>query len=299
MPNKSDSAGKLHQYFTCKYLEHKVPGSQCISPLNNLQLLNIHKGCFNSTELASLEKIGKLTGDRILNLVQDDITSINDIGNSSGAIGIQNTDDLVVNTQDGSKIGFSLKCWKTKSTVLSKNMGAKSLLQEYFLASTEQQIFNQKMETEQLDFLNSILKTNHKSIAVAKKQINNHAVQNGKSKARFSDSNYKNANSQRDKFLQKLRDNLYNILQELSTSQLENACNLILDSDKKLFHASYSSGNESVDFISTPKITGARNIEIIKRGNDSVVVKINSHSVGFRFKFESGITSSIKLVGDY
>ena len=40
-------------------------------------------------------------------------------------------------------------------------------------------------------------------------------------------------------------------------------------------------------------------MEIKERGNDSVKIETNDYSVGFRYKFESGINSSIKLVGDY
>ena len=39
--------------------------------------------------------------------------------------------------------------------------------------------------------------------------------------------------------------------------------------------------------------------DISNRGNDSVLVLLNDYEIGFRYKFESDITSNIKLVGDY
>jgi hypothetical protein len=38
---------------------------------------------------------------------------------------------------------------------------------------------------------------------------------------------------------------------------------------------------------------------IQSRGNDSVEIILGKYKIGFRFKFESGLTSPIKLVGDY
>jgi hypothetical protein len=127
MSNKSDSAGKLHQYYT--YLELKkslchITGS---SPLDCPIKLNSHKKQFTSDELASLELIGKLS--------------------CAGFVDV--TDDLVITSSEGFKYRYSLKC--------AKSMGAQSLLENYFTAPNLQIEFNQLYFKTLLVFLNSNL----------------------------------------------------------------------------------------------------------------------------------------------
>ncbi|MCH1480327.1 MAG: hypothetical protein L7U23_09535, partial [Crocinitomicaceae bacterium] len=65
MPSKSDSAGKLHQYFTCKEIENKC-NAICISPLEDIDERNFHLASFNENEVKSLKKIGDLSADVII-----------------------------------------------------------------------------------------------------------------------------------------------------------------------------------------------------------------------------------------
>lgn len=299
MPSKSDSAGKLHQYYTCKYLELKSPGSKCITPLDNKTKRDVHISSFSLSEIISLKKIGDLSADEIILIIGKPIITIEDIGVSSGAVGIMNTDDLVITTAKETKKGFSLKCGKGIGQILSKNMGAKSLIKEYFNDTVQQNIFNKKMLVSHLVFLNSILGTSHTNISNVKKDINKHAIRNGLDKARFADLIYSHSTGERDKFLKTLRDNLYNILKGLDKKQIINACNLILDTGKNHIIADYKSGKEKAIFVSTPVINVSDINSINIRGNDSVAITTKDYIIGFRYKFESGITSSIKLVGDY
>ena len=300
MPSKSDSAGKLHQFYTCQHLKLIYPNAICSSPLNDMDHREIHQNSFESPEIISLEQIGMLSANLIANLMKGElITRIEDIGVSSGAIGIENTDDLIITNSTGNKLGFSLKCAKGISQILSKNMGAKSLLTSYFNAPIQQEVFNNKMNKSYLIFLNSILNSESGDLKEIKDNINNLASDNKLSKARFSDSIFPSANDNRNIFLNSLRNELFDILKHLDKKQLSNACNLILDTGKNHIIADYSFNKERALHITTPIKNENDVLSIDKRGNDSVTITTNDYIIGFRYKFESGITSSIKLVGDY
>jgi hypothetical protein len=298
MPNKSDSAGKLHQYFTCKQLGLKC-SVECVTPLDEDTERSIHLSSFNAVETNSLKKIGALTADAIIAHSNSSIAKVEDIGVSSGALGHQNTDDLVVMLEGGETIGYSLKCAKGISQILSKNMGAKSLVKEYFQDNAKQVEFNVLMEESYLKFLNGILKTNHSIISEIKKNINEDAISKELDKARFGDNCYEHANEGRNTFLRELRNELLRILKELDKENLASAANLILDTEKNHLLADYNANRERVEFVSIPVKVAADILEIKDRGNDSVTIETADYSIGFRYKFESGITSSIKLVGDY
>lgn len=298
MPSKSDSAGKLHQYYTCKELEKKC-NAICISPLDNINERNFHLNSFNENEINSLKKIGELSADLIISRSPFPITKTVDIGVSSGAVGYENTDDLVITLENGDKIGYSLKCAKGISQILSKNMGAKSLVKEYFNSDTEQGNFNEVMIESHLRFLNDVLGTYETKISEVKKIITEDAKSQGLDKARFGDECYTHANEGRNKFLRTLRNELLRILKGLNKEQLANAVNLILDTGKNHVLADYKHNKEKVEFVSTPIKHASDIIDIKERGNDSVTIETSDYSIGFRYKFESGIVSSIKLVGDY
>ncbi|WP_299624846.1 hypothetical protein [uncultured Tenacibaculum sp.] len=298
MANKSDSAGKLHQFFTCIYLNEKFPDAILDSPLNDNNKLKEHSELFLENEILSIKKIGKLSAELICDHVNNDIVEINDIGVNSGATGNTITDDIKVKSIDNSFNAYSLKCAKNLRQILSKNMGAKSLLEKYFNAKNEQLSFNNKFDGYYIDFLNSILNTNETNISILKKKIDNNAINVGLTKARFADKIYSHANESRTNFLRLLRDELGSTIKQLNKSQILNACNLILDSGKNHIIAEYNYNKEkaSLDVIPWQE---SQNYIINKRGNDSITISISRYTIGFRFKFESGITSSIKLVGDY
>ncbi|MFH4963683.1 hypothetical protein V8G69_01650 [Gaetbulibacter sp. M235] len=299
MPNRSDSAGKLHQFYTSRHLKNIFPDSHYFSPLNNLDQHFVHSIQFTPIEIKSLEKIGRFSANIINDEINEPLVKIEDIGVSSGAIGFQNTDDIIVTSKSNERFAFSLKCAKNLSQILSKNMGARSLLLNYFKAPKEQKEFNENMDLAYLEFLNSILKTRLSSISLAKKYINDHAIENGLTKPRFSDSIYPLANTYRNNFLNTLRENLFINLSTISKGQIATASNFILDSGKNHIYASYERNKEKAIYYSISKKNESDILDIIKRGNDSVSIILKDYSVGFRFKFESGITSSIKLVGDY
>jgi hypothetical protein len=297
MPNKSDYAGKLHEYFTYLAIKTKlkIPGS---SPFDDK--FESALALFDENEKIGLEGIGLKTADLIIGILNKDYPEykpcyIHHVGESSGAGKQDITDDLVIKFENEKTVGFSLKSAKSNGAILSRNMGAESLLSSYFEESKKQAEFNVYFNKIYLFFLNSVFNTKFTNKKEAKKYIKESAEKDGYSKARFE--YYTVAKPHRNKLLNSLRDALYDILLKLELRKIIKAANLILDSGKHVIFGNYKTGNIKYCCFDWQMEKDFK--EIGKRGNDSVVIIFKDFEIGFRYKFESGITSSIKLVGDY
>jgi len=299
MSKKSDSVGKLHQYYTCMGIHVLFPETVINSPLGDNKLRCEHETQFQSSELISIKRIGTSSAKLIRNDVNGNILNVEDVGTFAGAGRIDVTNDIIVCLDNGESIGYSLKATKqSMGKILSRNMGANSLIEQYFYSPVSQKYFTEFFKIKRFEFLNKILNTNFNDIKDAIENIRSDSSKKGHEKPRFK--YYPNANSPRDMFLHDIRDKLYEILiEKIEVENIIRACNLILDSGKKHILASYKENRENTELI----INRIQNIddykEIKKRGNDSVEVVLNDYKIGFRFKFESDITSNIKLVGDY
>lgn len=297
MPSKSDSAGKLHQYFTALALHREYPDARLQSPLTNDRKREIHLSVFNVNEIESLNEIGILSANIIIDQIgEENVSEINDIGVNSGAVGHTNTDDLVVITASGEEFGYSLKCATNVKQILSKNMGAGSLLSSYFNSRERQVEFDQEFDTLRLSFLNEFLGGHETNLTTLRRAIDNSASERGATKARFADYQYMNPH--RDVFLRRLRDNLLEKIERIDYSDQAKAINLILDTNKHHIIAIYGRNN-SAEYVYIEDKNQDDILSVSRRGNDSVAIYTEDYEIGFRYKFESGITSSIKLVGDY
>lgn len=297
MATRPDSAGKLHQYFTALALHNEYPHAQFHSPLIHDCERNSHLSLFKENEIESLKEIGVLSANIIIDKIgEDNITAINDIGVNSGAVGHTNTDDLQIATASGKVVGYSLKCATNVNQILSKNMGAGSLLSSYFNSPERQVEFDQEFDTLRLSFLNEFFGGNETNLAALRRAIDNSARESGATKARFADYQY--MNEHRDVFLRSLRDNLLEKIERIDCSDQAKAINLILDTNKHHIIAIYGRNNRA-EYVYIEDKNQDDILRVSRRGNDSVAIYTEDYEVGFRYKFESGITSSIKLVGDY
>ena len=297
MPHVSDSAGKLHQFYSCLAFTQLHENLAFSSPLENNDARNRHLDFLDKSSVVSLEKLGVETAKLFDKDIKFKPTKILDVGEYAGAGRIDETCDVKISNENQNE-SYSLKCGKVSlNQILSRNMGSKSLLEKYFGSKQEQQDFNKFLKEKRVNFFNSILNEKVSDEKKGTMMLNEDACQKGYGKARFS--YYPEASQARDIFLNSLQGKLSFILKELDPNKLVKAANLILDAGKKHIVGSYQKGSEKAELqiIDFQKITDLQGIE--KRGNDSVVILLNDYQVGFRFKFESGITSSVKLVGDY
>jgi hypothetical protein len=292
MSGKSNSIGNLHQYYTTTNIKEKVPNCETYSPLEDSVLLSKDLEKLNTKEIESLKTVSSLSADKIIDVVGDGIEKIDDVGVKGDVV------DLKVLSVLGS-YNFSLKCSKKISTILSKNMGARSLLSKYFISDLKQNNFNEIFDSLHLEFLNKAYDTDIKTIKEVKKYINDTSLNLGKDKARFNDDDMNHMNVNRDKFLNELREALLIIIDSLPLYNIKNACNMILDTDNHHILGERRYKKECVEYVKIDEKKEEDILSIVRRGNDSVMIKTDDYLIGFRFKFESGITSSIKLVGDY
>jgi hypothetical protein len=253
--------------------------------------------------LASLELIGKLSCAAIIDHDIGDkvISSVDDIGISSGAGFVDVTDDLVVTSSEGFKYRYSLKCAKSMSDILSKNMGAQSLLENYFTAPDLQIEFNQFYFKTLLVFLNSNLNEEEHALSdgEARKRIKNKSNALGEKTPKFSSEIFPNANASRNIFLGALRSKLLELMQRMDVENIISACNLVLDVENKHILAISHKDKEKVIHEINPTQTTGDFKEFKLVGKNSVDVILKDYKVRFRYKFESDICSSIKLVGSY
>lgn len=297
MPNKSDSAGKMHQFYSCLAFTQLHKNLAFSSPLQNQEARNFHVNCLDKSSIESLIELGRETAKLFDEDVQFKPTKILDVGEYAGAGRIDETCDVKISNEDQSE-SYSLKCGKgSLDQILSRNMGSKSLLEKYFDSKKEQQDFNKFLEEHRVNFFNSILNKKVSDERKGAMMVNEDACQKGYGKARFA--YYPQASKARDEFLNLLQGKLLFILKDLNPDKLVKATNLILDAGKKHVIGTYQEGSEKaeIQIIDFQQITDFQGVE--KRGNDSVKILLKDYHVGFRFKFESGITSSLKLVGDY
>lgn len=296
MPNKSDSAGKIHEFFS--YIEIKrIFWIDWKSPYDKNNTLSLD--LFSKNELENLQKCSALTAS----LIQGHILKLYPwdkpvfIHHADGAEGFDDTKDIKITLKSGIKVWFSLKCFTSAGSVLSKNMWAWSLIKTYFGSIDRQEEFDIFFKSERLKYLNSIFQTNYEKIWDINAYIRDRTRADGHNKDRFE--HYPQANEHRSLFLKKLQTKLQDIMKELPIENLLLAAKYVMDSNGNIIYATYGEWNITAipSQHTDPLIEDYRSIRT--RGNDSVVISFSNYEVGFRYKFESSITSSIKLVWDY
>jgi len=294
MPSKSDAAWKIHEYYT--YLElKKYYQINWNSPFDDKKVLP--EFLFSEDELENLRQASTMTFDVIKRYLSERLPKyILHAWESSGSSTHDNTDDLIITLEDDTKVWFSLKCAKDKGTVLSKNMWAKSLISTYFWSISWQNDFNNFFESQHLIFLNSIFNTDFSNITEAKKFIKWKSKQDWYTKDRFE--YYDWSEKCRKDFLVQLPVKLKTIVDKLSLESKIDSWNLILDAGKNIIFATY--GNK-IDawYYHYEKLEEKDFVDTKIRDNRSMTLIFTNFTIGFRYKFESSITSSIKLVGDY
>ena len=157
MPNKSDSAGKLHQFYSCLAFTQLHKNLAFSSPLQNQEARNFHVNCLDKSSIESLIELGRETAKLFDEDVKFKPTKILDVGEYAGAGRIDETCDVKISNEDQSE-SYSLKCGKgSLDQILSRNMGSKSLLEKYFDSKKEQQDFKTTFEFARM--VSSPLKT--------------------------------------------------------------------------------------------------------------------------------------------
>ncbi|WP_421617883.1 hypothetical protein ACAF76_010465 [Brevibacillus sp. TJ4] len=185
---------------------------------------------------------------------------------------------------------------KGSGIIQPKNPGAKSFLSRYFLTEELQERFNQFMELEYLYFLQELLEL--KDITY----IHLPPKRELKSKVKELFPHFdKDTNLLRDRFLLKIRDYCFTLLQHnYNTNQAGfiNAFNeLLMTRETNIITRSRKKGVTVEEFA--PEMGHYQDIIVYKKGKNIIGIHYGSIALTLRFKFESSPASSIKLATSF
>lgn len=178
-----------------------------------------------------------------------------------------------------------------------KNLGARSFIEKYFHFEKMQNQFNEILDQEYKQFLQSVIETKEEvnaydTVTLLKKKV-------GKLYLSFNEV----INPIRTSFLYNLREHLFELLQHGNTSESDGIHKgfkelMLLDSINIITR--YNDKNKrSVVEEWQPHVNLDEKIEFYKKGNDAIGIRMGQAALTLRFKFESAPTSSLKLATSY
>lgn len=205
--------------------------------------------------------------------------------------------DLTITLENDETIKVNLFSIEGKGKIQPKNIGVKSFLKKYFQLEDVQRRFNELVEQDYDQFLKSVIATYGKVSVYAKtsdlkKRV--HVLY-----PKFTDE----INPIRRSFLFNLREQLFELLQHIQETKIEGFFNgfkelMLLDSI--IIITRYRKKNkrsvlEELKF----DIQLNESVQLYKKGNDTIGIRIGETALTLRLKFESSPTSSLKLATSY
>lgn len=205
--------------------------------------------------------------------------------------------DLTLYLKDGEAVKVNLFSIEGKQKIQPKNIGAKSFLEKYFQSEGLQSEFNRIVAYEYDQFLTSVIETVEEVNIYSK-------TRDLKAKVNVLYPSFTDKiNPIRKSFLFNLRKQLFELLQQAQSTMAEGFLNgfkelMLLDSINII--TDYKSKNNcSAVEEWKPAVQFDNEMELYKKGNDTVGIRIGETALTLRLKFESSPTSSIKLATSY
>lgn len=204
--------------------------------------------------------------------------------------------DLMITLQNGDIIKVNLFSIKGKSPIQPKNLGAKSFLQKYFKSEALQQVFNYDFEDE--------LKIFYREVVSLREKINEYdttPLLRRKVKAyfpKFTDE----INPLRRVFLAQIRDIAFHLMKETYNADkglLEEAFRVLMMTDSTNIISRFNKGQIYKVEQWQSEIDFSQPLQMYKKGNDTVGLRIGTNALTLRFKFESSPSTSIKIATSF
>lgn len=184
-----------------------------------------------------------------------------------------------------------------RATIQPKNLGVKSFLSKYFQLESLQNEFNYQFQNLYRKFLLSILSKKTKNIPLyipmneLKEKVNNHY-------SKFNEE----INPIRTSFLFEIRELCFQMLKEVYNSGNEGIeyafCELMLLDSTNII-TRYTNRNKCLCVEQWKSNIKPENLQLYKKGNNTIGIRSGEEALTIRFKFESSPTSSIKLATSY
>ncbi|WP_341201254.1 hypothetical protein [Planomicrobium okeanokoites] len=204
--------------------------------------------------------------------------------------------DLVIEMRNGSTINVNLFLIKKGGKIQPRNLGAKSFLKKYFLDDKLQMMFNLKFEEEYQNFLRQLKGVEEEfSYQMDYKKLKQEV---GEKFPVFTPE----INGIRDAFLYKLREICFNFLTKFyndrNSGLIEAYSTFLMIDDVNIITYYEKNNNASVEELKSTK-PNFDDIQIYKKGKNTVGIKCGEIAFTLRFKFESKPTSSVKLATSF
>ncbi|MEI4769803.1 hypothetical protein WAX74_09125 [Psychrobacillus sp. FJAT-51614] len=205
--------------------------------------------------------------------------------------------DLLLTLHNNDEAKLNLFYIKRRAAIQPKNLGAKSFLENYFLSQELQDKFNAYFSKEYELYLQSIMdfrgyRNVYDRIPELKKKVRAYYP---KFEAEI--------NPFRRSFLFILREYCFQLMKDefnKETTGIEHAFKELMMFDTTNIITRYTKENKCFgveEWKSIIKIE--QEIQIYKKGNDTIGIRSGTEALTIRFKFESGPTSSVKLATSY
>lgn len=204
--------------------------------------------------------------------------------------------DLIIQTATET-IPVNLFYIEGNGKIQPKNLGAKSFLTKYFHAPTWQNLFNIFLEEAQHLFFKAVVETKEEV------GVYDQTLEIKRKMKELYPKFTADINPIRRSFLFNIREYAFKLLNEQHQSQhldIQAAYRELMLIDSVNIITRYKSNREflKVENWEAP-LDPYGDVEIYRKGNDSIGIRIGVHALTIRFKFESGPDTALKLATSY
>lgn len=205
--------------------------------------------------------------------------------------------DLTLRLKNKTEVKIELFLIRGTAAIQPKNLGAKSFFKKYFKSKDLQIYFNDFLNNSYKEFLSNVVATKEKpelydTIPILRNKVSYYYP-------RFTDE----INPYRTSFLFELREYCFELLKnEYNGGALgiAEAFNELMLTDTVNIITRYTKGNKRLSVERwEANVNLCEEIQIYKKGNDTVGIRLGTEALTLRFKFESAPNSSIKLATSY
>ena len=265
------------------------------STIGKQHLLNVHEALINYVNNKSIDQFPESI-QKTVHYIVEKFKEIETVQMKYEFTNPDEQPDLTIKLQNNETYNVNLFSLKSSGKIQPKNLGARSFIEKYFGSEKIQCQFNEYLDQEYKQFLQSIVESKedlnpYDTVAMLKAKVKKHYPSfNG------------TINPIRTSFLFNLREHLFEILQQeniLMPRILRGYKELMLvDSINIITRYNIENKRSEVEEWK-PEVHYAGNIDFYKKGNDTVGIRLGQTALTLRFKFESAPASSLKLATSY
>lgn len=266
------------------------------STIGKKHVLNVGQALKESLAGNSIECFGE-TVTQTVHFIQHTYPNIDSVIGKYETNQPDASPDLKITLLNRKEVNINLFFIKGRATIQPKNLGAKSFLKKYFYSEGLQIYFNDFVKQEYELFLQRILSLKgdlaiYDRIPLLKRKIKN-----------YYPKFHPDINPLRTQFLFNLREYCFELLKNeynIGAKGIQYAFDELMMLKDTTIITRYTNKDKCLGVERwKSEIDGKKEIQIYKKGNDTIGIRAGNEALTLRFKFESDPTSSIKLATSY